>query len=204
MNPYRPSSPDCNRPCNTVTPLLIDFFAKEREEHLEIACARHQQGQFAGLGLRRMMDSPRITQVETVEDEHEVTSAVKVETIRYYLSSRPDFWQAFLKDTTIQSRLNAAKLSAATLLAALEIAYAPSHPIFPRFGARNNEREALISRLVGIMTNVAGLREPMRTIFENSNDDSTRLVEGVFQYVRGSKNSSDSAASTSLAFSDML
>ena len=215
MNPSHPLSPDGKRPSNTATPIFIDFFAKEREDqlesakeredHLEIACARHQQGPFAGLGLRRMMDSPRAAEVGTVEDDTEVTSAVTVETIRFYLSARPDFWQTFLKDSTIQNRLNSLTLSPATLLAALEIAYAPSHPIFTRFGARNNEREALVSRLVGIMTNVAGLRGPMRTIIANSNDDSTRLVESVFQYVRGSKNSSDGGASTSsLAFSDML
>ena len=200
MNPYRPLSPDGKRPSNTATPVFIDFFAKEKKEtddHLEIACARQGYAPFTGLGLRRMIDSPPTVKVETVEDDSEATSAVTLETIQYYLRERSDFQQTFLKDTTLENRLDSVKLSAATLLAALEIVYAPSHPIFIRFGARTNERDALISRLVGIMTNKSGVRGPMRTIIKNSNDNSTRLIEGILHYVRGSKNPSDNAASTS-------
>ena len=111
-------------------------------------------------------------------------SAVTLATIRQYLRQERRPPGQGLLDTALQRRLDIASLSAATLLAALQIVHDANHPFLTRLGVSHHERGALIYRLSGIADNRSGFRTPIRSAARNANDDPEQLIANVLEYVR--------------------
>ena len=180
MQPSRPPFSNPNLPYRPTTPILIDFFAKEREEQQMRAEANLQSMPVAGFG-----------QSETIhgcEASASSPASVRPVTLQMLRDAIPDmtvhFSRCRMKDATIQSRLNSVNVSAATLLQALQILNNPHDQRSNSLAMTESERNAVMYRLCGIVTQRAGMREEIRTVVRNAHDNPDQLILHMLAYVR--------------------
>ena len=174
------SSSDCNAPYRARQPVLIDFFAKEAAEQQQRANADPQQTPFAELTPRVMCQ--RTLAGATACPRPSTTRNVTATAIRQYLMTKGYQAESFLRDDTIQSRLNSVQLSPKSLLDALEIAYDAHHPLLDRLGVDDPKRSWLIYKLAGIATNKSGFRTTIMTALQNANNNPDQLIAAVLQH----------------------
>ena len=185
MYPSRPSSSDPNAPYRATTPTLIDFFAKEREEHQERADANHQQNPLSALGPRRTTHGTAPSATANVGPS--AAPNVTASTIGQYLSERGYAVNILLRNETIEARLSSARLSAEALLAALHIAHDAHHPLLARLGVSDKNRALLLYWLAGIANNKQGFLQPIRTAALNANNNPDQLINNILQYIEARK-----------------
>ena len=176
------SSSDPNAAHRATTPEFIDFFAKEAAEQQERTYTIAQQGPFAELNPRGR--SPRYRPDSTAAAGPSTASHVTIITIQRYLIEKGYQAQNFLKDETIQRRLNTANLSAETLLAALQTAHSPHHSLLTRLSMRHHEQTELRYMLAGITFSCAGFRPAIKEVVQNANNNPDQLITNLLQYVR--------------------
>ena len=184
MRPSFPFSTDSNALYRATTPTLIDFFAKEkeREEQQEITDANFQQNPLAPLSPRRTTHSTVATRNEDVGPSH--APHVTLSMLRQYILQTGYPGSNYLKNTTIHSRLDAANLSAGTLLDALQIVQNPHDPLLANMGINETERNTIIHKLVGIVNQAAGFRPAIKTAVLNAHNDSAQLIANLLENVR--------------------
>ena len=184
MRPSSASSFDPNAPYREAIASLVDcnFFADEGAGQPEIVADSSQQTPLRGLSPRRIAQSNRSTTIPEVGTS--TASQVTVSTIQQYLLVRGYDSNSFLLETTMQSRLNEGKLSAETLLIALQTVHEADHPLFAALGMRNAEKSLIITKLSGIITHRNGFPKSLRRITQNCNNNPDQLIAYVLQYVR--------------------
>ena len=182
MYPSRPSSTNSNPSYRATTPTLIDFFANEREEQRVRADAHPQPTPLAELGPRRTTPDTVARVMENVGPA--VAPRVTIVTIERYLLERGFLASSFLKDETIMRRLNAANISAETLLTAFKAAFDADHRLLATLGVHPHERYQLITRLGGIVTSNGGFKTGIKTAIQDSNNDPEQLIANVLHYMR--------------------
>ena len=204
MHPSRPSSSDPNAPYRAAIAALAGHPIDQQEfNHPQPAPAQYQQNAHEGLpprrngnrdhlnqiahqlgsGVRVAMEimTPRTMPAATLDVATSSAAPVTVDTIRQYLSGIGHHGK-YMADATIQGRLNGANLSTETLLAAIQAAHNPNHPIWAAMGASEFEREAVFSRLSGIVTNKSGFRDLLKTLVRNANNNPEQLIVNLLQY----------------------
>ena len=184
MRPSSSSSSDPNAPYRAAIASLVDcnFFVDDGAEQPETVAANSQQTPFTGLN-----PGPIVAQSNRPNTTSEVgtstASPVTVGTIQQYLHEKgyPD---SRLMDLAIRIRLNSANLSAGTLLSALQITHDANHSLLASLSVSNQEREILISKLVGILINTTGFRGEIKNICQNCNNNPNYLIANLLQYLR--------------------
>ena len=178
MQPSRP--PFSNPPYRPTTPILIDFFAKEREKQQTHAEANPQPIPVAGIG-----------QSETIhgcEASGSSPASARPVTLQMLRDAIPDmtghFSRCRMKDATIHTRLHSANVSAATLLHALQTLNDAYSQLCANLAMTDSERNAIMYRLRGIVTQTGGLREELRTVVRNAHDNPDDLIRHMLAYVR--------------------
>ena len=178
----RPSSSDPNAPYRAAIASLADcnFFADEGAEQPETAAANNQQNPFTGLLPENIAQTNRSQ--TTPEVGTSTASSVTISTIMQFLREKGYVPYSYLLETTMQSRLNEANLSAETLLIALKTVH--EAPSLAAFGMRNAEKLPLMLRLAGIITHRNGFPQSLRRVTQNCNNNPSQLITDVLQYVR--------------------
>ena len=182
MDPTRPSTTHHHSLNRATTPTFIDFFAQERGEQQELTAAMPQQTPFHALRARSM--TPTNRPYLAVALNPLVATHVTVTTLRNYLRSHGHSGGDFMRVITIQDRLDRANLSAATLLAALQIVNAYNHPFLATIGVSLSERTRLVHRLSGIVNQAAGFRQDIQTAAQAANNNPQQLVVNVLESIR--------------------
>ena len=181
MYPHRPSFTDPHAPYRATTPPFIDFFAKESAEQQESADVNTQQNPFAPLAPMETRQTPL-----SAEITHVGSSAARqatIITIQRYLLERGYMASSFLMDETIQCRLDAAYISAQTLLTALQIAYDVHHPVLAGLRLSEKERSTLIKRLAGMTQHDARIRQTLAAA-KKSNNNPEQLIVNLLESIR--------------------
>ena len=178
MQPSRP--PFSNPPYRPTTPILIDFFAKERETQQTHAEANPQPIPVAAIGQSETMYG--------CEASGSSPAPARPVTLQMLRDAIPDmtghFSRCRMKDATILARLNSANVSAATLLYALQTLNNLHSSLCISLAMTDTERNAIMYRLRGIVTQTAGLREELRTVVRNAHDNPDALIRLMLAYVR--------------------
>ena len=180
MQPSRPPFSNPNPPFRPTTPILIDFFAKEREEQQTHVDANYQPMRVAGIG-----------QSETGhcgEASASSPASAPPVTLQMLRDSIPEmtghYSRCRMKDATVLTRLDSANVSAATLLHALQTVNNPHSQLCTNLAMTDSERNAILYRLRGIVTQTAGFRPEIRTVVRNANDNPDQLIRVMLAYVR--------------------
>ena len=176
------SSSDPNATHRATTPVFIDFFAKEAAEQQERTNTIAQQGPFAELNPSGT--SPRYRPESTADAGPSTASHVTIITIQRYLIEKGYEAKNFLKDETIQRRLNAANLSAETLLAALQTTHNPHHALLSQLHMHQHEQTELKYMLAGITFSCVGFRPAIKEIVQNADNNPDQLITNLLQYMR--------------------
>ena len=171
------SSSDPNAPLRATTPVFIDFFAKEEAEQQERTATVGQQGHFADLSPRHRPDA-------TADAGPSARLPVTVNTIRSFLHSKGHSRVHRVYDDTVQVRLNDGNLSAATLLAALEIIHTPDHSLLKTLGVSQTERLRVTNKLKAIVNETRGFLPEIQSAAQRSNNDPDQLIRNFLQLVR--------------------
>ena len=185
MRPSSPSSSDPNAPYRAATPVFIDFFAKEAAEQQERTSSICQQSPFAELSPKIATPSHRLNAIadtSTSADSH-----VTIGSLRSFLRSNGRSAGGHMYDPTIQGRLDAANLSAETLLAALEIIETPNHPLLETMGLENTESHSIFSKLAGIVNHSGGFTIELRRAAQRANNNPDQLIANLLQLIRSRK-----------------
>ena len=180
MRPSSSSNPNASH--RATTPVLIDFFAKEAAEHHERTATIGQQSPFAELNPRGT--SPRDRPEFTAHAGRSADTNVNVSTLRNFLQSKGHPVGLHIYEETIQSRLNAANLSAETLLTALEITHTPDHPLLRTLAVSKNDCQRVLNRLKGIVNHSSGFTPDIVGAAQRSNNDPNQLIRHFLQLVR--------------------
>ena len=183
MRPSSSSAP--NAPDRAKQPVLIDFFAKEKEEAepQERENTNNQQNPLAELSPRSRAHSTALdARAEVVGPSTDAD--VSLYTIQRYLRQKGYEPRDFLRYNAVQSRLDSTNLSAKTLLDALKIAEQANHPLWATLNVNADERSDLIHRLTGIVTRVQGFKKGIKTVVQNSNNDPGQLIANILEYQR--------------------
>ena len=178
-----PSSLNINAAYQAALKSIEDhLFADEVTEQAERVPTHQQRLPLPELCPQRTRSSNCL---EAITDREIATSSslpVSISTIRQYLYEKKLPHNGLI-DLTIQHRLNSASISADTLLAALQIAHTPAHPVLTALGASDYNREALIYRLVGIFNHKAGFRRAIRTAAQNCNNNPANLIAAILENI---------------------
>lgn len=178
----RPSSTDPNASYSTTTPTFIDFFAREREEQQETAGMHPQHDILAGLS-HRGPTQPGVSS-STADGHHSAGQGNGIQTIQLLLLQNGIQPESFLRDETVQARLQSGNLRPETLVVALQIAHTANHPLLVGFGVKKRELESLKQRLTGIVTNTHGFLSPIRAAAQNSNNNPNQLIANILDHIR--------------------
>ena len=109
---------------------------------------------------------------------------VTVTTLRSFLRAHGHSGGDFMRDITIQDRLDRANISAGTLLAALQLVNTSNHPLLASIGVSLSERPKLMSKLSGIVNQAAGFRQDVETDAQAANNNPDQLIANVLQAIR--------------------
>ena len=178
----RPSPSNINIAYQAALKSLEDhLFSDEETEQPETVAANNPQTPFTGLSPGRRDQSNRPNTASEVGTS--TASPVTVSTIQQYLHEKgyPD---SRLMDLAIRIRLSSANLSAGTLLSALQITHDANHSLLASLSMSNQEREIVISKLVGIITHTTGFRAKIKNSCQNANNNPEQLIANLLQYVR--------------------
>ena len=179
MYPTRPHHHSLNR---ATTPTVIDFFAQERAEQQEITATRPAQTPLEGLRARSLArNNPPYVAVALYPL---APPNATVTTLRSFLRSHGHSGGDFMRDITIQDRLDRGNLSAETLLAALRIVNTYNHPLLAMIGASVAERFRLVHKLSGIVNQAAGFRQDVQTAAQAANNNPEQLIVNVLHAIR--------------------
>ena len=204
MHPSHLSSPDPNAPYRAAIAALTGNPIDEQEfNQPEPMPAQYQQNAHEGFPPRRNVNRDRLNfiahnlgsgvraamdmmaqRASTATPTDVATSSaapITVDTIRQYLNGIGHYGK-YMADLTIQARLDGANLSIETLLAALQTAHNPYHPLWAALGASQLERETVFSRLAGIVMNKSGFRDPIKTVVLAANNDLEQLIANLLRY----------------------
>lgn len=126
---YQPCAhhPLSNAPFRANPPVLINFFANEREEPQEREIASEQNIPLAGLRSRSRADSTALGAIANIGGPSTDVD-VSLYTIQQCLCQRGFDPSRFLKYRSSMTRLDSINLSPSTLFAALKIAEDVNHP----------------------------------------------------------------------------
>ena len=179
MRPSSSSSFDPNAPYRAAIASLVDcnFFADEGAGQPETVSDNRQQTPFAGLRPGHIAQSNSYTM--TPEVGISTAPQVTASTIQQYLLAMGYDSNGFLLETTMQSRLNEGKLSAETLLIALQTVHEADHPLFAALGMRYAEKSLIITKLSGIITHRNGFPKSLRKVIQNCNNNPDQLIANV-------------------------
>ena len=180
MRPSFSSNP--NAPHRATTPVLIDFFAKEAAEQQERTATIGRQSPVAELNPRGT--SLRHRPDFTTDAGPSADSPVTVSSLRNFLRSKGHPVGQHIYEETIQSRLNAANLSAETLLTALEITHTPDHPLLRTLAVSKSECQKVINRLKRIVNHSSGFTPEIIGAAQGSNNNPDQLIRNCLQLVR--------------------
>ena len=89
-----------------------------------------------------------------------------------------------MSDQTVRIRLDSARTSAATILTALQILHDANHPLHARFDIRNNKRQRLIDRLIGIVNRTPAFRAEIRAAVQGANNNPEQLIVNLLPFAR--------------------
>ena len=179
MYPPRSSSPD---PYRARTPQLIDFFARAEAAQTELAGSNTQLEPFAPSSAHAGPSGTiPLSSAEFVAAE---APQVTVTTILEYLRENSSREYRFLMHETIRLRLQSGRLDPATFLTALKTVHTANHPTLTRLGVNAREQEAIKHRLIGILTNSALFRPPMRNACIAAHNDPEQLIGNLLEYQR--------------------
>lgn len=209
MYPSRSSSTDPNAAYRDAIAALADNCICRQEGQPDDVChnqsAQNQPNILAGLNPRRTTNRDRLNAIAhnistnvgiarqlirnseipttTLEAAPSSGSSINISTVCQYLREKGCGDNA-IADEAIQKRLNSAKLSAETLLAAIETAHDANHPIWLTLRANDSERIELIRRLAGIVSLIQGIRPKMKLAIRNSNNNSEQMIANILDYMR--------------------
>lgn len=203
MHPSRPSSPDPNAPYRAAIAALAGHPIEDEFNQAQPAPVQYQHNPHDGLPPRRHGNSDRLNQIAhqlgagvgvamemmtprtvpaaPIDVATSSAAPITVDTIRRYLSGIGHHGK-YMADATIQGRLNGTNLSTETLLAAIQAAHNPNHPIWAAMGASQFEREAVFLKLSGIVTNKSGFRESLKTRVRNANNNPEQLIINLLEH----------------------
>lgn len=207
MHPSRPSSTDPNAAYRDAIAAFADNRIAEQEDHTDgesrYDAAMNQPNSLAPLNPRRHTNQDRLnviahnlgsgvrvamemmahsaTPSTTTDVATSSAPPVTVDTIRQYLSEIGHHGK-YLEDETIHRRLNGANLRTETLLAAIQTAHNPNHPLWEALGASEQAREAVFSKLAGIVTNKSGFRDSMKNLVLIANNNLEQLIANLLQF----------------------
>lgn len=168
------SCSDLNAHYRAKQPVLIDFFAKEAAEQQEGSTFICQQGPFAELTHNRA--TPSLSLNSIAETSASADSEVNVISLRNFLHSKAYPTGQHMYDSTIQSRLDIANLSAKTLLTALEIIDNPNHPLLETIRLKETERYSIFNKLCGIVNQSGGFTKSLRIAALRANNNPDQLI----------------------------
>ena len=207
MNPSRPSSTDPNAAYRDAIAAFADNRIYEQEEHINDEpyneAAQNQSNSLAGLNPRRTtnqdrlnaiahnlgsgvrvameMMTPRTIPAATADVATSSASPATVDTIRQYLSDIGHHGK-YVANETIHRRLHEGNLSTETLLAAIQTTQNPNHPLWETLSASQSHREAVFSKLSGIVTNKSGFRDSIKTLVQMANNNPEQLIANLLQF----------------------
>ena len=178
----RPSSTDPNASYRATTPTLIDFFSREREEQQEIADIEPQPDPLAGLSQRGA--THHAVSSATSDGNHAAAHDNSIGVIRLFLFQNGYPPDSFLREETVQARLQSGNLSPQTLFAALQIAHDENHPLLVGLGVKKRDFASLKHRLAGIAMSSHGFLSPIRVAAQNANNDPGQLIANILDHIR--------------------
>ena len=178
LETMRPSSSsDPHAAHHAITPVFIDFFAKEAAEQEERNAPLDRQGPFAEL-------SPRHRPNATSDGCLQADSPVTVSALRDFLRSKGHLTGQHIHDSTVERRLIAINLSAETLLAALKIIHTPNHSLLRTLRVSQTECLRVTNKLKAIVNNSSGFKQVTIGAAQRSNNDPNQLIRHFLELMR--------------------